>query len=224
MTKEKAVFATNNNVDALEFDVPVALVDMDGTLCDTAGAIARGFAELRGPHEDPREEEKSDPPTHIAARRRLIMSVPGFWRNLQPLALGFHIVEVLSDLGFDTHILTKGPSEHSLGWMEKFDWCRHHVPHMPIVMTEDKGLVHGAVLVEDWPPYIARWLRRCPRGLVIVPAQPWNSSIEASFPVGSIRYDGTNLAVVRQRLESIRASAELVKDWSSKSGRFDYQG
>jgi hypothetical protein len=209
MTKDKVTSVATSNRDGLGSDVPVALVDMDGTLCDCAGAIARGFAELRGPCEDPRDEEKPDPPAHIAARRRLIMSMPGFWRNLQPLPLGFHIVEVLKELGFEAHILTKGPSAQSLGWMEKFDWCRQHVPHMPIVIAEDKRLVHGAVLVEDWPPYIGRWLQGCPHGLVIVPAQPWNTRIEASFPASSIRYDGTNLDVVRQRLQAIRDTAGM---------------
>jgi hypothetical protein len=190
-------------------NAPIALVDMDGTLCDCAGAIAKGFAELRGPYEDARDEEKSDPPAHIVARRRLIMSVPGFWRNLERLPLGFHLVEVLRECGFQTHILTKGPSDQSLGWMEKFDWCRRHVPGIPIIMTEDKALVHGAVLVEDWPPYIARWLRTCPRGLVIVPAQPWNTGTVAPSSPRLIRYNGTKLDVVRKRLEEVRRTAGM---------------
>jgi hypothetical protein len=189
--------------------VPVALVDMDGTLCDCSGAIAGGLAELRGPHDDPREEENPDPPAYIIARRRLIMSVPGFWRNLQPLPLGAQIVAVLRELGFDTYILTKGPRDQPLGWTEKLEWCRHHLPHVPVVMTEDKGLVHGTVLVEDWPPYIRQWLRRNSAGLVIVPAQPWNSDVEASLPARSIRYDGTNLDVVRNALVALRATAAV---------------
>jgi 5'-nucleotidase len=205
--KRKGAVAIDRDPHGRQSEAPVALVDMDGTLCDCSGAIARELAKIRGPHEDPREEESPDPPAHIAARRCLIMSLPGFWRNLQPLPLGFHIVELLSELGFETRVLTKGPKGHSLGWMEKFDWCRQYVPQMPVIMTEDKGLVHGAVFVEDWPPYIARWFRACPRGLVIAPAQPWNLDIEATFPARSIRYDGTNLEFVRERLETIRVTA-----------------
>jgi len=216
MTNDAKAPARDSRTYCLEFDIPVALVDMDGTICDCAAAITKGFAELRGPHEDPHDEEADEPSNHIIARRRLIMSVPGFWRNLRPLPLGFHVLEVLEELGFKTYVFTKGPSDQSLGWMEKFDWCRHYVPHLPIVMTEDKRLIHGAVLVDDWPPYIAQWLSGCPNGLVIVPAQPWNINIEACFPAQSIRYDGTNLNIVRRRLEEIRTTAEFQKDNEQK--------
>src|ERR1700683_2432626 len=182
--------ADETKVDTVELDseAPVALVDMDGTLCDCSGAITRGLALLRGPLEDTREEETSEPSAHIAARRSLLMSVPGFWRSLQPLPLGFQLLAALHELGFNTYILTKGPREHSVAWMEKVDWCRQYVPHLPIVMTEDKGVVHGAVLVEDWPPYAAQWLRGCPHGLVIVPAQPWNTNIEDLLSPRAVRY------------------------------------
>ena len=184
----------------------MALVDLDETLCDYSGAIEKGLAALRSPHEDAADEESPDPPAYISARRRLITSVPGFWRNLRPLPLGFQIIKTLRDLGFDTHIVTKGPSDQPLAWMEKVEWCRQHVPQIPIVIAEDKGLVRGEVLVEDWPPYILRWLQACPWGLVIVPARPWNSDVEASFSGKSIRYDGTNLDMIRRRLRLIRAN------------------
>ena len=183
---------------------PIALVDLDGTLCDCAGAIAKALAEVRGPEEDPRIEDSADPPAHIIARRRIIMSAPGFWRDLNPLPLGFEILDVLAEVGFQPHILTKGPANQSLGWMEKFDWCRRHVPKLPVIMAEEKGLVFGRVLVDDWPPYIARWLCWQPSGLVIVPAQSWNLDVEADFPANAVRYDGTNLDAVRRRLTAIR--------------------
>lgn len=181
---------------------------MDGTLCDYAGAVAEGLARLRGPTEDPDVELLNDEPPHIAARRRMLTSVPGFWRNLRPLVLGFDLLHELEELRFYPHILTKGPTNVSLGWMEKFDWCKTHVPHLPIIMTEDKGLVYGKVLVDDWPPYVVRWLEWRPRGLVIVPAQPWNVDIEARFPEHCIRYDGSNLLAVRARLMALRATIE----------------
>jgi 5'-nucleotidase len=188
--------------NGLSPDAPVALVDMDGTLCDCSGALARELAALRAPSEGTKEDESSEPPAYIAARRRLIMSAPGFWRNLQPLQLGFEIVGLLQELGFTTYVLTKGPREHSVAWMEKVDWCRQYVPHLPIVITEDKGIVHGAVLVEDWPPYASQWLRACPQGLVIVPAQPWNANVDGLLSTKAIRYDGSNINAIRRRLET----------------------
>jgi 5'-nucleotidase len=61
------------------------------------------------------------------------------------------------------------------------------------------------VLVDDWPPYVERWLQWRPRGLVILPAQRWNEGF--SHP-NALRYDGSNLAQVREALARIRERAE----------------
>jgi 5'(3')-deoxyribonucleotidase len=183
---------------------PIALVDLDGTLCDCSTAILERLAELRGPGDSPEDELKPEPPPYILARRRIITSTPGFWRNLQPIPTGLRLVSLLVELGFDTHVLTKGPSNNPSAWAEKFEWCRLHVPELRVIVSEDKSLVHGDVLVEDWLPYITQWRRRCPNGFVIIPAQPWNADAEARHLENSIRYDGTNLRDVRTLLESLR--------------------
>jgi hypothetical protein len=163
---------------------------------------------LRSPGENPAEEMSANPPPYVTARRRLITSAPGFWRNLQPLTLGFRILGLLMDLEFNTHIVTKGPADHALAWMEKLEWCRRYVPGLPVVITEDKALVSGTVLVEDWPPYIARWLERSPQGLVLVPARSWNGDVESTFGNRCVRCDLKNLNFVRERLVHVRAAAE----------------
>ncbi len=182
---------------------PVALIDMDGTLCDCGGALSVALERLRGPQEDPLIERQGELPAHIEERRKLIMGTPGFWRALMPLRLGFQLFELLKSLQFDVYILTKGPSRHSLGWMEKVDWCRQHVPELPVIVTDDKTPVWGDVLVEDWPPYIAQWLAVWPQGTVIAPAQTWNEDVQERFPMKCIRFDGRNEGVLRDRLEII---------------------
>jgi 5'(3')-deoxyribonucleotidase len=184
-----------------------ALIDMDGTLCDCAGALAKGLALLRGPGEDPLSELSIQPPEYIAERRRLIMRTPGFWRNLRPLPLGFQLIDILRTSGFEPYILTKGPSDHSLAWMEKVDWCRHYVPGIRVIVTEDKRLVRGTVLVEDWPPYIEEWLQAHSNATVIVPAQPWNSNVEELFPDRCVRFDGQDHEMIRRRLANARTAA-----------------
>ena len=183
---------------------PIALVDLDGTLCDCSEAILERLVQLRGPNDSPEDEVTPEPSPHILARRRIIMFTPGFWRNLKPIPAGLQLVNLLVELEFDTHVFTKGPSDNSSAWAEKFEWCRLHVPELRVIVSEDKSLVHGDVLVEDWPPYITQWRRRCPNGFVIIPAQPWNAGAEAGLLGNSIRYDGTNLTEVRTVLESLR--------------------
>ncbi len=64
--------------------------------------------------------------------------------------------------------------------------------------------MYGKMLTDDWPNYMIRWLEWRPRGLGIMPAQKWNEGFEHS---NVVRYDGTNLAEVRDRMEAIRATA-----------------
>ncbi|MEZ4429917.1 MAG: hypothetical protein R3A51_19745 [Nannocystaceae bacterium] len=182
---------------------PIALVDMDGTLCDYDGKMREQLAALRAPEEPPLADWDESP--HMSARRRMIKRLPGFWEDLAPLDLGFEVLELLRELAFDIHILTKGPADTSGAWAEKVRWCRRHVPDIPITITSDKGLLYGKVLVDDWPPYFLRWLEWRPRGLVVIPAQRWN--VEYADHPNCLRYDGHNRAALEARLREVRATA-----------------
>jgi 5'-nucleotidase len=187
---------------------PIALFDLDGTLADFDGEMRARLAELRSPNEDPKLDETvyEDEP-HMKARRRLIKSRPGFWRNLARIKLGFQLLEEARAQQFRCHVLSKGPRKVPLAWEEKVCWCNEHIPDLPIILAEDKGLVYGKVLVDDWVPYITRWIDWRPRGLVIAVAQPWNVDVEQRFPQNVIRYTGSNFARVQERLQLIRATA-----------------
>lgn len=60
-----------------------------------------------------------------------------------------------------------------------------------------KGLVYGAILVDDWPEYVERWLKHRPRGLVVMPAS--SNNVGYNHP-NVIRYDGSNIDEVRKRM------------------------
>ena len=68
-------------------------------------------------------------------------------------------------------------------------------------MTEDKGLVYGKVLFDDWPEYITSWLEYRPRGLVIMPNHPHNQGFKHP---NVIRYIGSNWEEVRTALIKVR--------------------
>jgi 5'-nucleotidase len=183
----------------------VALVDMDGTLCDYDGAMLRDLERLRSPGDPLVLPDNDDMHPWLRERRDLIRRQPGWWRNLPKLKLGFDVFGELRELGFEVHVLTKGPVSTPSAWTEKLEWCQQHLEGVPVTMTMDKGLVYGKVLVDDWPPYVERWLQWRPRGLVVLPAHPWNEGV--SRP-NAIRYDGSNLAEVREALERIKERAE----------------
>lgn len=161
-------------------DNMVALVDMDGTVADFDGAMRRDLAKLQSPeegevlHHGPDEDE----PDWLKARKRLIKTQPGWWRNLKPLPLGINLYRIMVNLGFRTVVLTKGPSTSTNAWTEKVEWCQKHLPKSPVCIVGDKGLVYGRILMDDYPAYIEQWLEWRPRGQVLMPDQPWNEDFE----------------------------------------------
>lgn len=165
-----------------------ALWDMDGTLADFSKGINEGMQAIAAPGEIIAEEFDEEP-EYMKRRRRLIKAQPGFWRNLERIPDGFTLWGLAEDLGFKPMVLSKGPSWHPQAWAEKVEWCHKHLGHhVPITLGEDKSLVYGKVLFDDWPPYFLSWLKVRPRGLVVSVAQEWNKGIEHP---NYMRFDGS---------------------------------
>lgn len=181
---------------------PLALLDMDGTVADFDGQLQKDLAKMRGPGEpDSYEGFHRDPP-HIEARKDAIKRVPGWWRNLPPLNDGFHIYNTLIAEGYRIMVATKGPATTTGAWTEKLDWCRAHLPEALVTICEDKSLVYGRILVDDWPSYAQDWLEHRPRGLVIMPDRAWNQQF--SHP-NCFRYvQGVNDDELLQRIRAAK--------------------
>lgn len=148
----------------------VALVDMDGTVADFDGPLQADYKAVIG-------DDKVSPETEERIKS-LIKKQPGWWKNLPIIGLGLSTVEHLITVGFRIMVLTKGPGRSTSAWTEKFEWCAKYMPYADVTITQDKGLVYGKLLVDDWPPYIERWLKWRPRGVVLMPDQPWNKEFE----------------------------------------------
>jgi len=180
----------------------IALIDLDGTVADYDGALATAMEPLYGPDEQRYEGWVNIPP-HIVARRDLVKRQPGFWRNLPRIQLGFEVVAELEAVGFELHALTKGPVKTTGAWTEKVEWCQENMPKANVTITQDKSLVYGRVLFDDFPPYFEAWQKVRPRGLVICIAHPWNEMYASNR--GSyryvVRYDGTNMDSVKERIQ-----------------------
>lgn len=169
----------------------IALFDLDGTLCNYDEALNRDMEKLRSPKEKPfRSYMRDKEPDYIRARMDLIRGNPEWWDNLNPLPIGFRIYHLLLDWYFRIVVLTQGPKRNAEAWKGKLLWCRHNLhPETDVVITRDKSLVYGKILVDDFPPYVTAWLRHRPRGTVIMPDQPWNKGFKHPQV---IRYRGTS--------------------------------
>jgi FMN phosphatase YigB (HAD superfamily) len=170
----------------------VILFDMDGTLADYDSAMYQDLYKLRAPDDPSFDMYGPAVPMWAEARMDLIKRQPGWWKNLKKNDLGFQILTIAQFAGFeDIHILTKGPRSKPQAWAEKLEWCHEHLEpyNVKVTITEDKGLTYGRVLVDDFPPYVERWLEHRPRGIVIMPKNTSN----ANFVHPQVHlYDGTD--------------------------------
>jgi len=175
----------------------VALFDLDGSLADYVGALVRDMNLLASPEDEPITAdnlyslEKQD---HIRNRMRLIKLQPNWWLDLRPIEIGVCALAWAKDIGYDIHVLTKGPKKASLAWKEKLEWSQRHLGiycgDIDVHITSDKGLVYGKLLYDDYPEYMDAWLKHRPRGLGIMPVTSYNK--DYTHP-NVVKWDGTNL-------------------------------
>lgn len=170
----------------------IALVDLDGTVADYDGAMERDLAPLRSPGEEGPvviHGSKEEMPDYYRARVKLVRNRAGWWKHLGRLDDGFRVVDMMRRIGFEIHVLTKGPKTSPNAWTEKVCWCQKHMPGDLVTISSDKSMVYGRVLMDDWPPYVVDWLKARPRALVIMPDRPWNHGFTHDRVV---RYFGDN--------------------------------
>ena len=180
----------------------IALFDLDGTLCNYDRTIEEEYNLLKSFDEPSyRYFKHNEEPSHFKERIKKLKNKKGWWEKLPKLELGFDVLKIAKELEFNIHILTKGPASSYNAWTEKAKWVKGNIkpdyPNAKLTITEDKGLVYGTVLVDDWIEYIERWLTWRPRGVVIMPAHPWNEGYSNS---NVTRYDGTNITQVKERM------------------------
>lgn len=185
----------------------IALVDMDGTLCDHNGAFDRHLEKLNAIFNPEEKITRRNCPDYL---KDLIRNQPGFWANLEPIRLGMDIYKMLEDMDFCMTILTKGPKGSINAWSEKFQWCIDHLNHTNVTITQDKGNVYGKLLVDDYPKYIKSWLEWRPRGLVLMPHHDYNEDFD--HPQVMRVHDDTPLEAIRERVQELvdRVQAQLT--------------
>ena len=181
----------------------IALFDMDQTLADYVGQLNRDLERLKAPQEPQIKIFDRDTPEYLEQRMKLIKRQNGWWRNLPRLEIGFEIFRMAYNIGFDNQILTKGPKTTTSAWTEKVDWVRIELEEeygqdFKVHITEDKGLVYGMVLCDDFPDYMERWLKNRPRGLGIMIKNEYNKDYSHDRVVLATE---DNLNEVKERLQ-----------------------
>jgi 5'-nucleotidase len=179
----------------------IALFDLDGTLADYDGRMNRDLRRIQRRGEFCYSPHDHKAPRYFGTRLDLIKAQQGWWIKLPKLKLGFDILHLAIDLGFQVQVLTMGPHNTPSAWMEKVLWCHKNIGRfVKVTVTEDKSLVFGKILVDDTGDYLTGWLRQHPDGLGILPVNANNIGFRHPRV---IRYDGTNLDAVRKRMQAV---------------------
>jgi 5'-nucleotidase len=168
------------NVDLLtgtEYLRNAALFDMDGSTVDYEGGLRRSLRKYKFSCKPDLSNlwvaEKKYPEVREAMRE--IKARPGWWRDLDPIPSGIRVFRVAGRIGYYRMVCTKGPSHYPLAWGEKLEWSRRGLgKKIPVTVTENKGVMYGKILYDDFPEYALGWLAFRPRGLVIMPERDHN--------------------------------------------------
>jgi len=160
----------------VESSAKICLLDMDGTVADYAGQIERDLAKLAAPGEPQYKLNWNDRlPPHVWNRVEMIKNSKDWWLNLPKLDDGFTLLGMAISIGFEIHVLTKGPRNTKVAWTQKVEWCAEHLPEdTNVTITQDKSLVYGRILIDDYPDYMLAWVEQRPRGLGVMPLREWN--------------------------------------------------
>ncbi len=162
----------------------IILVDQDGVL---ANYQAHHLALWRAEHPEkfwiPLEEVSDHHmdnlyPDDLKEALRTIPHRKDFFRNLPIVPGGKAALEEMLTSGHDVYICTSPLVIHQFCVPEKFAWVEEHLGTKwanRIILTRDKTLVHGDILVDDKPNIVGI---RTPTWKHILYDQPYNRHIE----------------------------------------------
>ncbi|GEM_PF-217869 len=138
----------------------IILLDQDGVLADFEQGFVNNWRS-KNPHEVcvSIEDRKNfyirdDYPEYLRGKIMNIQGSPGFYENLPPIAGAIEAYKTLLDLGHEVFICTAPLSKYENCVLEKYKWVEKHLGREAtklIVLTGDKTLVMGDILIDDRP-------------------------------------------------------------------------
>ena len=140
----------------------IILVDMDGVLADYEKAFLDQYRTKFPLHfYIPQEERKQffihqEYPEELSEDIRSISSAPGFFQHLPLLKGAKEAVLEMDELGHDVFICTSPINRYKNCVAEKYLWVAKQFGHewtKKIVMTKDKTLIYGDLLIDDKPAH-----------------------------------------------------------------------
>lgn len=163
----------------------LVLLDMDGVLADFLGLLHQEMEDAGFPLDiSERRQFYSAPEYHArfgaqaAELARTIIHSPGFFAELPPIEGALDSVHELVAHGHDVMLCTSPLLGSLWSASEKYAWVHRHLGEeylAKMVLTTDKTVVAGSVLVDDNPLITGR---STPTWQHVVFTQPYNLEVE----------------------------------------------
>lgn len=183
----------------------IVIVDFIGSICACDDALRQEMCRIALPGDQSEVYTTFENcPDWILARQNLITSLPDFWQNLAPSPIGFDVLRNVEGIGLPIHLSVSRVQDKVELLSSKVAWCKKHIPEIDVLLIEGVTPMYGSVLVSDYMPYWQGWLKNRPRGVVIVPAQPWNVGAEAFDPTRVYRYDRSDIRPLHRILTAVK--------------------
>jgi 5'-nucleotidase len=162
----------------------IVLVDMDGVLANWdkhyGEMLALHFPEaVQIPYE---ERPFMNPQRVMSEQERTIQSLPGYYRHLEPIEGGREALEELEANGHDVLLCSTPAPLNATCASDKYAWVEEHLGKKWVkrtILTHDKTLVLGDVLVDDKP--VITGINEFPTWIHVLFDQPYNQHSDAEF-------------------------------------------
>jgi 5'-nucleotidase len=129
---------------------------------------------------------------------------PGFYYSLPPVTGGIVAFQEMTRAGFDVYICSSPLSVYKHCVVEKYEWVEHFLGFewtKRIIMTKDKTLLRGDVLIDDRPEITGAYT---PLWTQLIFDQPYNRHISTGY---RMKWDSWQNAI-----NLLQASTEAAGD------------
>lgn len=141
----------------------IILVDMDDVLADFESRFLENWRKKfpRHPYVPLEEREtfylEDSYPNGLKKEVESIFSAPGFFENLNIISGAKEALAKMEALGHQVLICTSPVSRYENCILEKYHWVSKNLGYewtRKVIMTKDKTLVFGDILIDDKPEHI----------------------------------------------------------------------
>jgi 5'-nucleotidase len=160
------------------------LLDMDGVLADFEQGFLDAWARKHPDQPTVAPEQRrnfyidDDYPEHCRPLVEKIFTAQGFYAGLPPIPGALQGVREMLEAGHDVSICTAPHSFVRYCVPEKYEWVERHLGSefvRRVIVTKDKTLVFGDVLVDDRPNIEGY---RIPAWRHVIYDQPYNREVQ----------------------------------------------